>query len=420
MKGCCNCLTLLLILASFATAQVPVAHDGELALGFAHNRSGETATWFVDYLEHGGEPAFRIAVHHFHAECDGYLYIGKTKIAYVPAFTPEQYDGFEVARSNLKSASPRYSGFSFTFGDRTQQFAFLSEPAKQAVSSPDSREQLMLFVHLMMTDFGLAQSEFGLIAAGWQQSFSPTAATKDATGAPGIRVLAPAGVADGAWVDAGSESLALVGIVAQPTPVRGLLMNGQPLPTRPITKNIVEFQSAPRRLEDAATPVNLSTNSDSGQSQITFTVRKPTISFASMTLYTADATATVKGTIAGYGEVERIELEGKAASVTRTPNNSFWFITPNLPVNPGKNVLQGTIIGVDGSTHSFSVVVERRVRLSLDFVRRAIRTLSRARLLEILDAYGVDFQLDEETTKQLRAAGADEKLLDAIADAGPP
>jgi hypothetical protein len=86
-------------------------------------------------------------------------------------------------------------------------------------------------------------------------------------------------------------------------------------------------------------------------------------------------------------------------------------------VEPGKNTLLGTIVGADGSRHPFSVVVERRPRLSLDFVRRAIPTLSRARLLELLDEYGVDFQLDEENTKQLRAAGADASVLEAISEA---
>jgi len=418
MQCCCKCLTLVLFLVSLATGQVPAAHDGELALGFAHNRSGQTSTWFVDYVEHGGEPAFRIAVHHFHAECDGYLYIGKTKLAYVPAFTPGQADGFEVARSDLKGSSPRYSGYSFSFGDKSQQFAFLSEPSRQAVSEQDSREQLMLFVRLMMTDFDAAQSEFGFVAAGWQPSFSATAASKELTGVPGIKVLAPAGVADGASVDAGGESLALLGLVAQPTAVRGVLMNGQLLTTRPITKNIVEFQSAPRRLQDAATTVNLLTIFDSGQSQITFTVRKPAITFASATLYTSEGTATVKGTVVGYGEVESINLGGQAASVNRNADNSFSFVTSGLLVNPGKNVLQGTIVDAAGTKHPFSVVVERHVRLTLDFVRRAIRTLSRTRLLEVLDQYGVDFRLDEETAKQLRAAGADQKLLDAIAEVG--
>src|SRR6266550_5911756 len=155
-----TCTALLILVARLATAQVPTAHDGELALGFAHNRAGQISTWFVDYVEHAGEPAFRIPVHHFHAECNGYLYIGKTKLAYIPAFTPGQTDAFQIAHSDLKSVSPRYSGFSLTVGDKAQQFAFLSEPTRRAVSAQDSREQLMLFVNLVITDFDLAQIEF--------------------------------------------------------------------------------------------------------------------------------------------------------------------------------------------------------------------------------------------------------------------
>jgi hypothetical protein len=412
-----TCSLFLIFLAHLALAQVPVAHDGELALGFAHNRAGQTSTWFVDYVEHAGEPAFRIPVHHFHAECSGYLYIGKTKIAYTPAFTPGQKDAFQVARSDLKGASPRYSGFSFTVGAKTQQFAFLSEPARRAASSQDSREQLMLFVSLMMSDFDLAQAEFGRIAAGWQQVFSAAGAPNPPPGAAGIRVFSPRGAAEGKLVDSARDSLAVLGVVAQPTPVRGVLMNGQPILTRQISLNIVEFQSAPVPLQSASTAVNLVSICDSGQSQLMFTVRKPAITFATIPLRTPDATADVKGTLTGYGEIERVELDGKAATLTRNPDNSVGFETPGIPVELGKNTLLGTIVNADSARYSFSVVVERRPRLSLDFVRRAIQTLSRTRLLELLDEYGVDFQLDEGTTKQLRAAGADQSLLEAIGEA---
>ena len=411
-----TCTALLILVARLATAQVPTAHDGELALGFAHNRAGQTSTWFVDYVEHAGEPAFRIPVHHFHAECNGYLYIGKTKLAYIPAFTPGQTDAFQIAHSDLKSVSPRYSGFSFTVGDKAQQFAFLSEPTRRAVSAQDSREQLMLFVNLVITDFDLAQIEFGRIVAGWQQSFSPTAAPNVA-GVPGIKIFAPPGATDGKPVDSTRDLLAVIGVVAQPTPVRGVLMNGQPIRTRPITMNVVEFQSAPVLLQSAATSVNLLTIFDSGQSQMMFTVRKPTITFTPTTLRTPDATAVVKGTLTGYGEVERVELDGRAATLTSNRDNSVLFETPSIPVQLGKNTLLGAIVGADGAQHPFSVVVERRPRLTLDFVRRAIHTLSRARLLELLDDYGIDFQLNEETERQLRAAGADTSLLEAIGEA---
>jgi hypothetical protein len=208
-----------------------------------------------------------------------------------------------------------------------------------------------------------------------------------------------------------------MGVVAQPTPVRGVLMNGQPILTRPITANILEFQSAPLQLQSASIAINLLSICDSGQSQLMFTVRKPTITFANTPLRTPDATADVKGTLTGYGEIERVELDGKAATLTRNPDNSVAFETAGIPVDLGKNTVPGTIVSADGKRHSFTVVIERRPRLSLDFVRRAVPTLSRTRLLELLDEYGVDFELDEGTTKQLKAAGADQTLLEAIAEA---
>ena len=412
-----TCSFVLILLARLAPAQVPTAHDGELALGFAHNRAGQTTTWFVDYVEHAGEPAFRISVHHFHAECAGYLYIGKTKIAYTPAVTPGQKDGFQVARSELNGSSSRYSGFRFTVGAKTQQFAFLTEPVKRAASVQDGREQLMLFVSLMMSDFDLAQTEFGRIVAGWQPAFSPAGVPKQAPGVAGIRVFSPRGAAEGTLVDSTRDSLEVMGVVAQPTPVRGVLMNGQPILTRPITANILEFQSAPLQLQSASIAINLLSICDSGQSQLMFTVRKPTITFANTPLRTPDATADVKGTLTGYGEIERVELDGKAATLTRNPDNSVAFETAGIPVDLGKNTVPGTIVSADGKRHSFTVVIERRPRLSLDFVRRAVPTLSRTRLLELLDEYGVDFELDEGTTKQLKAAGADQTLLEAIAEA---
>lgn len=413
------CSVFLILFARLASAQVPTAHEGELALGFAHNRASQISTWFVDYVEHAGEPAFRIAVHHFHAECAGYLYIGKTRIAYVPAFALGQKDAFQVSRSDLQGASPRYSGFSFTVGGKAQQFAFLSEPARRAVSAQDSREQLMLFVSLMMSDFDLAQNEFGRIVAGWQQAFSSTNAANQPPGVAGIRVFSPPGAAEGKLVDSTRESLSIIGIVAQPVPVRGVVMNGDPIPTRQISINIVEFQSPAVPLQRATTAVNLLSICDSGQSQLMFTVRKPAITFATSTLRTPDATATVKGTLTGYGEVERVELDDKAATLTRIPDNSVGFEVPGIPVEVGKNILPGIVVGADGARHPFSIAVERRPRLSLDFVRRGIRTLSHPRLLELLDEYGVDFQLDEDTIKQLRAAGADQSVLDAIREPTP-
>jgi len=169
-------------------------------------------------------------------------------------------------------------------------------------------------------------------------------------------------------------------------------------------------------VQSAATSVNLLTMFDSGQSQMMFTVRKPTITFTPTTLRTPDATAVVKGTLTGYGEVERVELDGRAATLTSNRDNSVLFEIPGIPVQLGKNTLLGAIVGADGAQHAFSVVVERRPRLTLDFVRRAIHTLSRARLLELLDDYGIDFQLNEETERQLRAAGADTSLLEAIGE----
>jgi hypothetical protein len=412
-----TCSFVLILLARLAPAQVPTAHDGELALGFAHNRAGQTTTWFVDYVEHAGEPAFRISVHHFHAECAGYLYIGKTKIAYTPAVTPGQKDGFQVARSELNGSSSRYSGFRFTVGAKTQQFAFLTEPVKRAASVQDGREQLMLFVSLMMSDFDLAQTEFGRIVAGWQPAFSPAGVPKQGPGVAGMRVVSPRGAAEGTLVDSTRDSLEVMGVVAQPTPVRGVLMNGQPILTRPISANILEFQSAPLQLQSASIAINLLSICDSGQSQLMFTVRKPTITFANTPLRTPDATADVKGTLTGYGEIERVELDGKAATLTRNPDNSVAFETAGIPVDLGKNTVPGTIVSADGKRHSFTVVIERRPRLSLDFVRRAVPTLSRTRLLVLLDEYGVDFELDEGTTKQLKAAGADQTLLEAIAEA---
>lgn len=409
----------LILAARLALAQVVTTHDGELSLAFAHSRAEQTSTWFVDYVEHSGEPAFRIFVHHFHADCSGYLYIGLTKISYDPVFTPAQKDSFEVPRGELKSATPRYSGFSLTLGGKVQQFAFLSEPTRHPVAEGDAREQLMLFASLMVNNFELAQTEFGRIAAGWQQMFLPRAAPNQATGAAGIKVFSPSGAEAGKVIDATNDPLAVIGLVAEPTPVRGVVVNGQPIPIRSITPNVVEFRSFPLRLQSPTTSINLVSIFDSGQAQLIFIVRKPRIDFAPGTLRTSDPAATVKGTIFGYGEIERVELDGKAASLTRNADNSVGFETPSVPVKLGKNTLLGTIVDVDGSEHPFSVVVERQFRLSLEFVERAIHTLSRERLLDLLNEYGVNFELDAETEKQLRAAGADKSLLEAIGEAGP-
>ena len=107
-------------------------------------------------------------------------------------------------------------------------------------------------------------------------------------------------------------------------------------------------------LQSTATAVNLVSICDSGQSQLMFTVRKPAITFATTPLRTPDATADVKGTLTGYGEIERVEVDGKAATLTRNPDNSVEFEAPEHSCRAWEKILsQGPLSApMAPATHS--------------------------------------------------------------------
>ncbi len=83
---------------------VAALHDSKPALVFA---ADQDRTFAVDLVDHDGERALRLRVHHSHmSPCTGYMYISHNRISYDPVDTPKfQKDAFVLQRSEIKKAA---------------------------------------------------------------------------------------------------------------------------------------------------------------------------------------------------------------------------------------------------------------------------------------------------------------------------
>ncbi|HLK33098.1 MAG TPA: hypothetical protein VKT29_08405 [Terriglobales bacterium] len=415
------CLSLLVLLASATVAQVPVAHDGELALQFPHIGRNGASSWFVDYVDYSGEPAFRILVHHYHAWCYGYVYISANRVAYEPVFTPSLKDGFSVSRRSLSNVAPRFSGIEFEIGGKAEKFAFISGPSSPHMPRGllTGRDQLLTFIQLAITNFQSARSQMARVLVGSQKTFSAEAAGESPprVSNPTISVLLPAGAAQDAVVDAGTSDLRVLGFAVQNSPIRLGWVNGRRLLLRFVAPNVAEFQSTVVPLAGDLTAVQVTLQTDIVRPQIEFSVRRPRVRFAMLPLETHDATYTLRGTLIGYGDVQAVRLLGVRGAIQRNADGSTSFELPNVPMEVGKNVLTGSVYTAEGVREPFEANVTRIRRLDMAYIQEAMHVLSRARLLELINERGVDFQLDDLNEKVLRAAGADDALLLAISKA---
>jgi hypothetical protein len=98
------------------------------------------------------------------------------------------------------------------------------------------------------------------------------------------------------------------------------------------------------------------------------------------------------------------------------------FEAASVPLAIGPNTLQGYVLTRSGVRQNFRLDLKRLPppgppALTLAEVEKALADLPKKRVAEMVDQYGVDFDLTDEAEKRLRDAGADTNLLLAIAKA---
>jgi hypothetical protein len=409
------CICLIVLLCGAAGAQVAAAHDGELALKFPSPRRPGFA-WYLDYATYDQQPAFRTAVHHFHAACDGYLYVTPTRLVYLPVFSPEQKDPFDVLLKDVTQVRPRFSGIEFQARDRVQKFALVtSEAANGATGQESSRSAVVELLTLAISDFKAAQTRFAAALIGGSAPEPGDTSANPIPAVPLLKVLSPEGVSDGKLVEAGSAAPRMLGYAAAPSEIRSVLINNLPASVRPLLPNVAEFAGTPA-LPAEVVPVDIGMAWAGGESHLAFRLQKAVVQWPHIPLETRSANYKLDGRLAGYGRVTSVEVDGHPARLQANADGTTEFLV-DLPLQVGANAVSGVLTTAQGVRETFPVTIQRFRRLSLQDIKTGLHTLGTRRLLELIAERGVDFPLDSAAQRELRAAGAGSEVLRAIAEA---
>lgn len=398
--------------------QTSISHADVPALKFKHQIRQRYSSWFVDYVQYDGEPAFRIRVHHYHKWCNGYLFLTPTRVAYVPQFTPSVNDSVAIARQDIVGTTPRYAGYEISIQNTTYAFAFLSDPDTAfAAGESDGRTDLLKFVSLALSDFAAAQRSFLTSIAGGD----PGSTTPRFTMEPIIKVLNPVGAINNATVDASAPTQSVLGIAAAAGGIKAVTVNGAPANLIPLSPDIVQFKSADLFLKDANTVSIAATGGDNSVTQVAFNLIRPGVRITQPAVVgkIVDPAVTIRGLVIGIHNFERIDLAGKNLAVSKQPDGTFAFESASVPLNMGLNCIPGFLVRANGDRELFWATVLRvppgPPPLSLDRIEGALRAdVTNGRLINLVNENGVDFQLTPEIERHLRSLGATKTLIDAI------
>lgn len=429
-------ITLLALAAAVSfSGQTAVSHAYVPALKFKHQVRQRYSSWFVDYVQNNGEPAFRLRVHHYHTWCNGYLFITPTRVAYMPELTPSVNDSFTIERSDIVRTVPRYAGYQISKSDKTYAFAFLSESDEAFVSGEsEGRNDLLAFVALTLSDFATAQRQFlsALAGSGADAKGADAEAVTQFSAAPLIRVLSPAGATHNATMEAGAPKQSILGIAAAASGIKAVTVNGTPATLTPLSPQIVQFVSSGLSPKDLGTiPVLVAAAAaDSSVTQVTVNIACPGVRITQPAAggKTTDPAVTIRGLVVGMPHVEHVYLAGKKLPVSKQPDGTFAFESANVPVEIGANYIPGFVARADGEDELFSATVWRTTtepeppppgppRLTFERIKGALQAdVTNSRLISLVDEYGVDFDLTPEMEKFLRSHGANKALIDAISN----
>jgi hypothetical protein len=233
-------------------------------------------------------------------------------------------------------------------------------------------------------------------------------------------MLEPAGAEEGKTVSAYDPTLHLRGIASQASGIASVSVNGQSAFFKPLAPQTVEFDLRDLPLSSGTSAVVVvATATDKSVSQMTFKVSRSEVRVLEPGAgsETADAAVKVRGLAVGFPDVDKVEVAGQAATLRRREDGSVEFEAANVPLTVGPNALQGYVLTRSGMRQSFSLNLKRNPppgppALTLAEVETALQNgLSKAKIASLVNQYGVDFEVTDETEKRLRDAGADANLL---------
>jgi hypothetical protein len=376
----------------------------------------------------GGEFILRYPVAHWHAmsACLGWLYIALDTMRYEVLGPPQDMGhAFELKRSDLTGAQQwRFWGsridaaeFKFRSGG-TYHFSHVRKRILQS-----GNWKLVMSNSVPYQDLIDGSQSFDDVVATMKARMPPPPAPPAPP--PTISMLEPAGAEEGKTVSAYDSALHLRGIASQASGITSVSVNGQSAFFKPLAPQTVEFDLRDLPLSSGVSAVVVvATATDKSVGQMTFKVSRSEVRVLEPGAgsETADAAVKVRGLAVGFPDVDRVEVAGQAATLQRRADGTVEFEAANVPLTLGPNALQGYVLTRGGLRQSFSLNLKRNPppgppALTLAEVENALANLPKKRVAEMVEQYGVDFALNDETEKRLRDAGADASLLLAIAKA---
>jgi len=304
-------------------------------------------------------------------------------------FHGTNYHFWQVTRSNLQSGRPRSTGF--------QELINAANNPEDAIAVAEAR----------------------------YNRFAPPKPAAPPAAPPTISMLEPTGAEEGRTVSAYEPTLHVRGIASQASGIASVSVNGQTAFFKPLAPQTVEFDLRDLPLGTGMSAVVIvATGTDKSVSQMTFRVTRPEVRVLEPSTGTEvpDAAVKVRGLAVGFQDVDRVDVAGQAATLRRRDDGSVEFEAASVPLAIGPNALQGHVLTRSGVRQSFRLDLKRLPppgppALTLAELENALANLPKKRVAEMVDQYGVDFDLTDEAEKRLRDAGADTNLLLAIARA---
>jgi len=371
----------------------------------------------------------RYPVAHQHAMtgCYGYLYVSRDSMRY-EVVQPEKDKGhsFERPRSQLTVAKQwTFMGkglpeaeFKFA-GGGTYHFFHIRKELVQSGGKLDWGSVLAY------QDLISAVNDFETIVAGLEMQAERLRPPPPAP-PPVISMLEPEGAEEGRTVAGSGSALHVRGVASQATGIVSVSVNGQTAYLKNLAPQTVEFD-----LREVPLPAGLNavvvvaTAQDKSQGQLLFKVSKAEVRVLEPAAgsETAEGRVKVRGLVVGMRDIDRVEVAGQRAVLRTLNDGNVEFEAEQVALAEGANTLAGVVSTVSGRRETFKVEVKRvppagPPPLTSAEVEEALAGgIPVGRVTEMVSQYGVNFALTDEIEGRLRALGADDALLLAIAKA---
>jgi hypothetical protein len=386
----------------------------------------------AEVVSDGDNPVLRLPAAHIHATsvCVGYLYISRDAIRY-EVIRPEHDKGhsFDFKRTELTHADAwrlavaRGSATGpaeFKFRSGTYHFyavtkSFVQDATRLAYNSVRTSSDILSYQELVFPATHLDNAV--AIVKAREARLHPAPAPPLT-----ISVLEPSGVEAGKTLATTLARLHLRGVASHASGISAVSINGQAAFLKTLAPQTVEFDMRDIAVNPGQSAVViLATATDKSLGQLTFTVSRAEVRILdpAPNSETLETTIKVRGLAVGFHEVEKVEVAGTAASLRNRGNGEVEFVVEGVPLTVGSNTIQGVVTASNSVRENFQVTLQRRAPpLTLKEIQKALQDgISPARMSALVAKYGVDFTLNAETEKSLRAAGADNALLGVIANA---